>query len=134
MEIVEGAFVKALFPTDEKPRRPGLLHICYCVGATRALAIVAYTTSRPWPADEPRPLGVRVFAAEEAHALNQRPFVLDLRRLAKLPLTGSWFPEIDVPGRGIVAIAPFGLRDELHRTLVQLLRRHRELVRFTGQT
>jgi hypothetical protein len=103
------------------------------VGATPALAIVAYTTSRPWPADEPRPLGVRVFAAEQARALNQRPFVLDLRRFAKLPLTSAWLPEINAPGRGIVAIAPLGLRDELHRTLAQLLRRHRGLVRVTGQ-
>jgi hypothetical protein len=41
MEIGEGAFVKALFPLDERPRRPGLLHICCCLGVTPRLAIVA---------------------------------------------------------------------------------------------
>lgn len=133
MGIVEGAFVKALLPTDEQPRRPGLLHICYCLGSTPRLAIVAYTTSRPWPARAPRPLGIRLFAAEEARALDQRPFVLDLRRLAKLPLSRAWFPEIETPSCGIVAIAPMALRDELRHTMAQLLRRHRDLVRITGQ-
>jgi hypothetical protein len=41
MEIGEGAFVKALFPLDERPRRPDLLHICCCLGVTPRLAIVA---------------------------------------------------------------------------------------------
>ena len=133
MEIGEGAFVKALFPLDERPRRPGPLHICYCLGVTPTLAIIAYTTSRPWPAGTPTPLGIRLFATEEARSLNQRPFVLDLRRLAKLPLGRTWFPEIDTPGRGIVAVAPLTLRDELNQELAQLLRRHRALVRIAGQ-
>ena len=131
MEIGEGAFVKGLFPLDERPRRPGMLHICYCLGVTPRLAIVAYTTSRPWPAGTPTPLGIRLF--EGARSLNQRPFVLDLRRLAKLPLSKTWFPEIDTPGRGIVAVAPLPLRDEINQELAQLLRRHRTLVRIAGQ-
>ena len=133
MEIGEGAFVKALFLLDEQPRRPDLLHICYCLGVTPSLAIVAYTTSRPWPPGAPTPLGIRLFAAEEARLLDQRPFVLDLRRLAKLPLGRTWFPEIETPGRGVVAMAPPILRDEINRELARLLRRHRALVRLTGQ-
>jgi hypothetical protein len=29
--IAEGAFIEVLFPTTEKPRQPGLPHICYCL-------------------------------------------------------------------------------------------------------
>ncbi len=131
-EIVEGAFVRALFPTDEQPRRPGLLHICYCIGVTPSLAVVAYATSKPWPTGLPPPFGVRVFAADEARGLGQRPFVLDLRRLAKLPLTRSWFLGVEAPDRGVVAVAGPKLRDELHRMLAELMRRRRDLVRVTG--
>lgn len=132
MPIVEGAFVRALFPTDERPRAPGLPHICYTIGTTGALAVVAYTTSRPWPAATPLPYGVRVFGAEEARRLDQRPFVLDLRRLTKLPLTVAWFPALLTPGQGVVAVAPPSLRDELHEALTELMRRRRTLVRVTG--
>ena len=60
--------------------------------------------------------------------------MLDLRRLAKLPLSKTWFPEIDMPGRGIVAVAPLTLRDESNQIMVDLLRRHRELVQIMGPT
>jgi len=51
--MVPGAFVRVLFPTQEKPRRSGLLHIGYVLGGTASEALVAYTTSQPWPTDTP---------------------------------------------------------------------------------
>ena len=132
MAIVEGAFDRVLFPTREKPRSPGLPHIAYCIGATATLAIVAYTTSKPWPAGIPCPLGVRPFDAEAARALGQRPFVLDLRRLAKLPISSAWFLDLETPTAGVIAVAPRALRDELQETLAALLRRHRALVTTAG--
>ena len=88
--MVPGAFVRVLFPTREKPRQPGLLHIGYVLGTTAGEAMVAYTTSQPWPAGTPLPAGVRLFDADEAARLNQsRAFFLRLDVLAKLPLTGG---------------------------------------------
>jgi hypothetical protein len=130
--IVEGAFVKTLFPTDEYPRRPGLLHICYCLGVARPIVLVAYTSSQPWPARTPLPAGVRIFDRSAAAALRQRPFVLYLNRIAKLPLTAAWFPEIETTGQGIVAVAPAALRDELLRAATELARRRGELMRRLG--
>lgn len=132
MAIVEGAFVKTLFPTDERPREPGLLHICYCLGVTPTLAVVAYTSSVPWPRDVPLPIGVRVFGEHEAKKLRQRPFVLYLNRLARLPLRARWFPEIETPEQGVIAVAGAQLRDQLLAISIQLARRRREAIRILG--
>jgi hypothetical protein len=130
--IAEGAFVKTLFPTTERPRRPGLPHIGYCLAVVRPLVLVAYTTSQPWPDGAPVPLGVRVFGAAEAARLNQRPFVLRLDRLAKLPLTRAWFPEIHLPSQGVVATAQRRLCDEILATMDALLRLRRERLTTLG--
>jgi hypothetical protein len=130
--IVEGAFVKTLFPTDEYPRRPGLLHICYCLGVARPIVLVAYTSSQPWPARTPLPPGVRIFDRMAAAPLRQRPFVLYLNRIAKLPLTAAWFPELESPSQGVVAVAPAALRDELLAISLDLARRRIELVQRLG--
>jgi hypothetical protein len=130
--IAEGAFVKVLFPTDERPREPGLLHLGYVLAVRPPLVLLAYTTSRPWPEELPRPFGLRRFDAVEARALNQRPFTLHLQRQAKLVLSARWFPELEAPGQGVVAVAPAALREELFRTVVELERRHRESVRRLG--
>jgi hypothetical protein len=128
--IVEGAFVKTLFPTNEHPRRPG--HLCYCRGVARPIVLVAYTSSQPWPAGMPLPPGVRIFDREAAAAIRQRPFVLHLNRIAKLPLTPAWFPEIATPSQGVIAVAPAVLRDELLLASIDLARRHRDLVQRLG--
>jgi hypothetical protein len=51
--------------------------------------------------------------------------------LAKLPMTKTWFPDIDQAGRGIIAVAPAGLQRELTALGAELLRRRRERVRDT---
>lgn len=130
--IAEGAFVKTLFPTSEQPRRPGPLHICYCLAVARPIVLVAYSSSRQWPSGVPLPLGVRIFGHAEAATLNQRPFVLYLNRLARLPLTNVWFPDIANPSRGVVAVAPAALRDRLLKEMTDLAQRRRELIETLG--
>lgn len=131
--MVPGAFVRVLFPTREKPRRPGLLHIGYVLITAGPEVVVAYTTSQPWPAAMPLPVGARVFGAREAAGLNQaRPFLMRLDQLAKLPMTRQWFPDLEHPGQGVMAIAPPALQTELTLLAVELGRRHRELVELRG--
>ena len=131
--MVPGAFVRVLFPTREKPRQPGLLHIGYVLGSSSIEALVAYSTSRPWPIDTPVPAGVRLFDAEEASRLNQsRAFVLRLDVLAKLPLTETWFPDIAKADRGVIAVAPKRLQEELTGIATNLVRRRRTLIQMRG--
>ena len=131
--MIPGAFVRVLFPTEEKPRRPGLLHIGYILGSTPAAVLLAYTTSQPWPAETPLPLGARAFNAEEAAVLNQsRAFILRLDVLAKLPPTTAWFPDLATPNQGIIAVAPARLREELDDLAMHLVRRRRSMIQMRG--
>ena len=131
--MVPGAFVRIRFPTREAPARPGLLHIGYVLGIASAHAMVAYTTSQPWPRNTPLPMGARLFDAAAAARLNQsRPFVLRLDVLARLPLATHWFPEMAQPNRGIIAVAPVGLQEELTLLAANLVRRRRELLDIRG--
>jgi hypothetical protein len=131
--MVPGAFVRVKFPTSEKPRQPGLLHIGYVLGGTAAEVMVAYTTSQPWPATVPLPAGARLFDREEAERLNQsRAFMLRLDVLAKLPLTEAWFPDLTLPGQGVIAVAPARPRDELTDLATNLVRRRRSLIQMRG--
>ena len=125
-KLVEGAFVETLFPTSERPRQPGLPHIAYCLGVRPPLALMAYTTSAPWPPSVHLPFGVRIFTATEAGMLNQRrAFRLHLNRQARLPLTAAWFPQIDAPDQGIIAVASARLRQELFEIAIELEKRYR---------
>ncbi len=131
--MVPGAFVRVNFPTSERPRQPGLLHIGYVLGGTAIEVMVAYTTSRSWPAAVPLPAGARLFDREEAERLNQsRPFMLRLDVLAKLPMTEVWFPDLALPGQGVIAVAPARLRDELTGLATTLVRRRRSLLQMRG--
>lgn len=131
--ITEGAFVEVLFPTTEKPRQPGLSHICYCLAVRPPLVLVAYTTSVPWPPNVPLPFGVRLFTRDEAIALNQRrAFRLHLNRQARLPLTTRWVPHLDTPNQGVIAVAPERLRQELYELTVELVRRYERNIERLG--
>ena len=131
--IAPGSFVRVLFPTREQPRVPGLPHIGYVLTIANGEAIVAYTTSQPWPSRTPLPAGARLFDAEEAAGLNQsRAFLLRLDVLARLPLTRDWFPGLDQPNQGVIAVAPAALRRELTRLATNLIRRRRESLDIRG--
>ena len=112
----EGDFVWVNFPQREAPITPGPRHIAYSIAVTgqgRAYqGMLAYTTSKPWPGALPE--GVRRFSEQQAKSLGQeRAFVLDLRRIAWIPITEAWFPYLNAPDHGIVGQAPDGLRRAL---------------------
>lgn len=131
----QGDFVWCAFPEREAPLRPGLLHVAYTlavanVGGGHGVMAV-YTTSQPWAGTLPQ--GVIAFDREEAAGLGQaRAFVLDLRRLAYLPLTATWFPRVGETGASILGRAPKSLRDRVNATATELARRRPETLSRSG--
>lgn len=127
------------FPERENPVQPSpSRHLAYTLavssvgGGTQLSALAAYTTSRPWPYPTV-PLGVRIFDQAAAAQVGQhRAFLIDLRRLAYVPITQSWFPRLDELGRGIQGRASKQLQRECWQTADDLLRRHGELVERLG--
>jgi len=131
----QGDFAWCAFPEREAPLRPGPLHVVYVLAVAtvsgRYAAMVAYTTSQP--SSDPLPPGVLAFTAAEAALLGQtRPFVMDLRRLAYLPLTTLWFPGLDRTDGGILARAPKALRNQINATATELARRRPEVLSRAG--
>jgi hypothetical protein len=125
--ISEGAFVKILFPTAEKPRQPGLSHVCHCLVVRPPVVLVAYTTSVPWPPNAPLPFGVRLVRQEEAAALNQRrAFRLHLNRQARTPLDIRWILNLNAFNKGMIAMAPARLRQELYEMTRELVKRYEQ--------
>jgi hypothetical protein len=137
----EGDFVWSAFPARENRLEPGSLHIVYTLatsvvnsGASYGMigAITAYTTSQPWQ-HESKPSGIVVFDRAEASKLGQdRAFVLDLRRLAYLPVTPIWFPYLGQPGDGIVGRAAKPQQRQLMQIAEGLLTRRPEIVERLG--
>jgi hypothetical protein len=64
--------------------------------------------------------------------LSQRPFHIDLRCLARVPLTIAWFPDLDQAGRGVVAMAGQRLRDRIMTVAESLAARHSRLIEIRG--
>jgi hypothetical protein len=92
---------------------------------------LAYTSSQQWRG--PKPPGIYVFDQGTAAGLGQsKPFFLDLRRMALLPATVDWFPELDSPGHGTVGRAPEKLRLELEATALDIARRRPEIMERLG--
>jgi hypothetical protein len=93
--------------------------------------LVAYTTSQAWM-QAARPPGLFVFDQQTAASFGQaRAFVLDLRRLAFLPITPSWFPWLDEPG-GIQGRASPHWQQQLKQAAEALLARRPELIERLG--
>lgn len=137
----DGDFIWCAFPERENPARPGPLHIGYSLavsgvaGPTVPLpaALVAYTTSRPWPPGTPLPLGVLAFNKAEADRYGQsRAFVMDLRRMAFLPVTPAWFPRLDQPGHGVQGHAPKADQRRFRQIATDLAVRHADVVERLG--
>jgi hypothetical protein len=138
--IREGAFVLTNFPFGPPNRtdQPGPVpHIAYCLGAQTTRRgpelILAYTSSGPWrPPGRTVPVGVIEFDNAAAIILNQKPFHLDLRILARIPPTLSWLPRLDYPDFGIIAWADRALRERINATAEQLARRRPEVIQIRG--
>ena len=110
----------------------------YDSGAETAVAkgaqlLLAYTSSGPWRGATPTlPLGVIEFSVAEAKALRQRPFHIDLRCLAQVPLTSSWLPDLAQPDHGVVAVAGVRLQARIERVFEELVARSRDLIEIRG--
>jgi hypothetical protein len=101
-------------------------------GGHAGTALVAYTTSQRWLGST-LPQGVFVFDQRAAAGLGQaRAFVMDLRRLAAIPLTREWFPRLDLPGKGIQGHMPKKRQVEYARAAEDLLTRHSQIVERLG--
>jgi hypothetical protein len=95
--------------------------------------MLAYTSSGPWRGAGPRrPLGVLEFGAGEAAKLNQRPFHIDLRCLARVPPSPDWFPDWHAPGHGVVAVAGRAVRDRVLSEAERLAKSSPEIVEIRG--
>jgi hypothetical protein len=104
-----GDFVWSNFPEQENPVRPGPRHIGYVALSTSGdhvnAIFLAYTTSQPWAGA--KPFGMYHFDRATAAGIGQsRSFTLDLRRMALVPATAEWFPDLPSADRGIVGRAP----------------------------
>jgi hypothetical protein len=132
-----GDFIWCAFPARENPAHPGPRHIGYVAISTStkdlgSAAFVSYTTSQPWTGGR-KPAGVHEFGREAAAAMGQsRPFTLDLRRMAAVPITTEWFPDLNTPHRGIVGRAHERLRVELEAAAKDLFRRRPEIIERLG--
>jgi len=86
--------------------------------------MLAYTSSvqHRWGTDCV-PLGVIHFDAVAAAALNQRPFHIDLRCLARVPMSAAWFPRLGQDRQGVVAWADRALQMRINEVLSELARR-----------
>jgi hypothetical protein len=95
--------------------------------------MLAYTSSGPWrPTEHGVPLGVIQFDHAAARALNQVPFHLDLRVLARVPETLEWLPNLDTSDHGIIAWADRGLRERIALLVIQMARRRPEVIEIRG--
>jgi hypothetical protein len=133
-------FVWTMFPfgPPTRPNIPGpVRHIAYVLarrGDGVALQLLlAYTSSGPWRGTVQRlPVGVLEFDEVAARALNQRPFHIDLRCLARVPPTDAWFPDLATPSRGIVAVAGARVRDCILKAAELLAARSPRLIEVRG--
>jgi hypothetical protein len=86
--------------------------------------MLAYTSSLRdrWGTDRV-PLGVIEFDAKAAAAVNQRPLHIDLRGLARVPMSAAWLPRLGQGDRGILAWADRASQTRINEVLSELARR-----------
>lgn len=77
-------------------------------------------------------MGVIVFDAAQAGAVNQRAFHLDLRCLARVPPSAAWFPAWRNAGNGIIAIADSALQKRIFVEAARLMRSKPKIVETRG--
>ena len=140
LAIRAGAFVLTNFPfgPPDRPDQPRPTpHTAYCLAVRNTgqglELILAYTSSGPWrPPGPTLPLGVMEFDRTAARALNQIPFHLDLRVLARVPPSPAWLPRIGMPDSGIIARADVALRGRIAAEARSLVQRRPEVIEIRG--
>lgn len=133
-----GELVWSNFPERERPIVPGPRHFGYVLhvgslGADAYSAVLAYTTTSGLDITGQLPRGLKAFDATEAEAFGHpQAFRLDLKRLAHVPITAAWFPDLDLPKKGIEGRMPKKLRISLQAELDDLLVKHKDLMGRLG--
>jgi len=114
-----GSFIDCLFPFAEHPARLGpMRHIVYLQtmvrlrsGEIRALVMLTTTSPRMIQAI-PDGLSVKISQANSVAMGMKNAFTIDVHRLALLPATKDWFPDMENP-HFTIAIADERLRDAI---------------------
>lgn len=140
LAIREGAFVLTNFPfgPPDRPDQPGPTpHTAYCLAVRNTRQgpelILAYTSSGLWrPTGPTLPLGVLEFDQTAARALNQIPFHLDLRVLARVLPTPAWLPRIGALDAGIIAWPDASLVSRIAVEARNLAQRRPEVIEMRG--
>lgn len=138
--IADGSFVWTLFPfgPPDPPDRPGpVRRIAFVLAIDTKPSIpqllLAYTSSGTWRGSaDAVPQGVINFSEADAKAVGQKPFHMDLRCLAQVPLTSAWFPDLAQPGNGVVGVAAARLQARIEKMLQELVMRNRDLIQMRG--
>jgi len=120
------------------PDQPGpVRHVAYVLATNSRpkvpMLLLAYTSSGPWRGAAGRlPLGVMEFEAAAARTVGQKPFHLDLRCLAQVPLTKRWLPDLERPNQGIVGTASARMQQRIDALLSALVARTGDLIEIRG--
>jgi hypothetical protein len=123
--VRSGDYVRCNFPFREKPGPGPSSHIVLCLGTGQfqgvRVAIVAYTTSRVTFEGKQRPRQHLLVDAARAAKLGQsKSFHIDVSRVARLPITSDYFPDLQ---DGLVST--FG---QDPRFVEEVVKRQRELI------
>ena len=125
-----GHFVWSNFPYEEDPLKPGPEeHLVYISRLAQLpngtiVATCVYTTSRPWNRSEKPPIGIIPIGGEFAAQLEQRPFVIDARRIAYVPINLDFFRHLNTPTHGILKKkAPLRLQEAVLNVMADVSKR-----------
>jgi hypothetical protein len=135
--VGRGDFVWTHFPKRENPGVPSdERHIALCLRRFRhrnegfVLAAV-FTTTRP-RGERPKAKGEIEIPVERAAEFGQKhAFRIDVRRIAALPLSSEFFPDLEAPGHGITGRSE-RLAQAADKLLQEIIRETPELVEFLG--
>jgi hypothetical protein len=130
-------FVWCQFPYMEQPLRPGPKeHVGYVAdirqinGSAHLTVMSIYTTTAQWEPGARLPLGVILVEPAMAQKMNQKGFVMDVRKVAFIPVNLAFFPRLGEPGKGIVHTASQHFHQLVQNTLMQLAKRPELVVKL----
>lgn len=144
-----GDFVWTLFPYDTEPDSSGPIRHAACVIAaftqrdaaiattapvqSRGLVVGVFTSSQIQKFGDTLPIGVITVTAQRAMRTGgQSPFFIDVRKRAFIPFTRRFFPDIDLPGHGVIGPADKGLFQEVVRQYGLINDRYPEAISNVG--
>jgi hypothetical protein len=139
-----GDFVWTNFPIENAPGHPGPGRHAGLVMATFAprdaqqlssrqasehgMVVAVYTSSQVRTFGDNLPTGVISVPVDRQRRVATAPPSFDVRRRAFMPISKEYFPELDVPGFGIVGPADKGLFAEARRQFILVNERHKEQI------